>query len=150
MEKDRLVCKYQDRLVEEATPVKKAYIPRKSYTTDDPPYTPIYSPLYTNSMFPEYGDTRSHSFAPSIVQQTVHRVDPTTAMLQELLTAQKREFVELKQTVMAFLSGRANRDVPQAVMPFTARLNVVPIPTWFILPQFNSYNIMVLVTQRST
>ncbi|GAA0172926.1 hypothetical protein LIER_26653 [Lithospermum erythrorhizon] len=42
-------------------------------------------------MFPEYWDTRSHSYAPSIVQQTVPRVDPNAALLQELLAAHKRE-----------------------------------------------------------
>ncbi|GAA0154988.1 hypothetical protein LIER_12820 [Lithospermum erythrorhizon] len=85
-------------------------------------------------MFLEYGDTRSHSYGPSIVQQTIPRADPNTAMLQEILAAQKRELNEFKQTVLASLPGRANRVVPQVVMPFTARLNVLPIPTRFILP----------------
>ncbi|GAA0144936.1 hypothetical protein LIER_36039 [Lithospermum erythrorhizon] len=52
--------------------------------------------LYTNSMFPEYGDTGSHSYAPSIVQQTSPRADPNPVVLQELLAAQKREFDEIK------------------------------------------------------
>ncbi|GAA0161318.1 hypothetical protein LIER_17661 [Lithospermum erythrorhizon] len=85
-------------------------------------------------MFLEYGDTRSHSFAPSIVQQKIPRVDPNAPILQELLAAQKREFDEFKHTVLASLPGRAGRVVPQAVMPFTAWLNDVPIPKRFILP----------------
>ncbi|GAA0153493.1 hypothetical protein LIER_11716 [Lithospermum erythrorhizon] len=67
-------------------------------------------------MFPEYGITRSHSFAPSIVQQTVPRIDPNAAMLQELLAAQKREFDEFKQTVLASLPNRANRAIPQTII----------------------------------
>ncbi|GAA0171573.1 hypothetical protein LIER_43908 [Lithospermum erythrorhizon] len=91
-------------------------------------------------MFLEYGDSRSHSFPPSIMQQTVPRVDPNAAILQELIAAQKREFDEFKQTVLTYLPRRANRVVPHAVMPFTAWLNIVLIPTRFILPQFTQYN----------
>ncbi|GAA0140738.1 hypothetical protein LIER_02034 [Lithospermum erythrorhizon] len=115
-------------------------MPRESYTIEDPPYIPTYSLLYTDSMLPEYGDTRSHSFAPSVVQQAVPRMDPNATMLQELLGVQKKEFDKFKQTVLAFLPGRVNHVVPQAVMPFIARLNVVPIPIGFILPQFTQYN----------
>ncbi|GAA0142684.1 hypothetical protein LIER_03524 [Lithospermum erythrorhizon] len=57
---DRLVNENRDRLAKEAVRAEEAYVNHESYTTDDPPYTPTYSPLYTNSMFPEYGDTRSH------------------------------------------------------------------------------------------
>ncbi|GAA0154905.1 hypothetical protein LIER_37992 [Lithospermum erythrorhizon] len=63
-------------------------------------------------MFPQYGDTRTDSYRSSVVQQT---------------------------TVLASILGRANRVVTHAIMPFTARLNVVPIPTGFILPQFTLY-----------
>ncbi|GAA0152186.1 hypothetical protein LIER_37442 [Lithospermum erythrorhizon] len=42
--------------------------------------------------------------------------------------------------VLASLPGRVSRAVPQAVIPFTARLNVVPIPIGFLLPQFTQYN----------
>ncbi|GAA0158494.1 hypothetical protein LIER_15502 [Lithospermum erythrorhizon] len=121
LERDRLVHENRDRLAEAAARAEEAYVPRKSYTTEDSPYTPTYSSLYTNSMLLEYGDTRSHYFVPSIVQQTVPRIDPNAVMLQELLAAQKREFVESKQTVLASLSGRENRAIPQAVMPFTTR-----------------------------
>ncbi|GAA0170374.1 hypothetical protein LIER_24650 [Lithospermum erythrorhizon] len=87
LERDRLVHEYKDRLTEKAFGVEEAYVPHESYTIDDPPYTPMYNPLYTNFMFPEYGDIRSHSYAPSIVQQTLPRVDPNVVMLQELLAA---------------------------------------------------------------
>ncbi|GAA0143194.1 hypothetical protein LIER_03936 [Lithospermum erythrorhizon] len=59
-------------------------------------------------MLLEYGDTRSHSFAPSIMQQTVPRIDLNAAVLQELLAAQTREFDEFKQAMLASLQGRAN------------------------------------------
>ncbi|GAA0171867.1 hypothetical protein LIER_25803 [Lithospermum erythrorhizon] len=91
-------------------------------------------------MLQKYGDTRTHSYAPSMVQQTVPRADDNAVLVQELLAAQKREFDEFKQTVLASLPGRANRNVPQAIMPFIARLNIVPIPTGFVLPQFKQYN----------
>ncbi|GAA0140576.1 hypothetical protein LIER_01892 [Lithospermum erythrorhizon] len=75
--RDRLLRENKDRLAKEAIRIEEAYVPRESYTTDDPPYTLTYSPLYT----------RSHSFAPSIVQQTMPRVDSNAAILQELLEA---------------------------------------------------------------
>ncbi|GAA0145151.1 hypothetical protein LIER_05406 [Lithospermum erythrorhizon] len=80
LERDRLVRENRDRLIEDSALVEKAYVPRESYTTKDPPYSPTYSLLYTNSLLPEYGDTRSHSFAPSIMQQIVPRMDPNVVM----------------------------------------------------------------------
>ncbi|GAA0177711.1 hypothetical protein LIER_29738 [Lithospermum erythrorhizon] len=119
----------RDRLVREEHGRLNAEVARESHYTEDSPYTPIYTLLYRSSMFPQYGDSRTDSYRPSVVLQTVPQVDLNTTLLQELLANQKREFDKFKQTVLASLLGRANRSVPHTIIPFTARLNVVPIPT---------------------
>ncbi|GAA0177662.1 hypothetical protein LIER_29731 [Lithospermum erythrorhizon] len=48
----------------QATSVEQEHRARESYHTDDPPNTPTYSPVYTSSMLPEYGDTRIASYRP--------------------------------------------------------------------------------------
>ncbi|GAA0174983.1 hypothetical protein LIER_41830 [Lithospermum erythrorhizon] len=134
LERDSLIREEQERLNTEAARAEEEVRARESNYTDDPPYTPTYTPLYTSSMFPQYGDTRTDSYRPSEVQQTVPQMDPHTTLLQELLAAQKREFDEFIQMVVASIPRRPNRVVTHAVMPFTRRLNVVPIPVGLILP----------------
>ncbi|GAA0152566.1 hypothetical protein LIER_11016 [Lithospermum erythrorhizon] len=112
LERDRLFREERDRLDEEATRAEQKHRARESY------------------------HTRTISYRPSVVHQTAPPADANAVLLQELLMAQKREFDEFKQTVLASLPGRASRTVPQIVMSFTTRLNAVPIPTGFILPQF--------------
>ncbi|GAA0171524.1 hypothetical protein LIER_41176 [Lithospermum erythrorhizon] len=67
LERDRLVLEERDRLDEEATRVEQEQRARESYNTDNPPYTPTYNPLYTSSMLPKYGDTRTASYRPLVV-----------------------------------------------------------------------------------
>ncbi|GAA0150116.1 hypothetical protein LIER_09126 [Lithospermum erythrorhizon] len=90
-------------------------------------------------MLLEYGSVRTASYRPLVVHQTIPPMDANAALLQELLANQKRELDEFKQTVLASLPERVSRSVPHTVMPFTVRLNAVPIPVEFILPQFTQY-----------
>ncbi|GAA0142243.1 hypothetical protein LIER_03189 [Lithospermum erythrorhizon] len=92
LERDRLVREESERLNETAAHAEEKLRRGESHYTEDPPYTPTYSPLYTSSMFPQYGDTRTASYRPSIVQQTVPPVNSNAILLQELLAVQKIEF----------------------------------------------------------
>ncbi|GAA0172331.1 hypothetical protein LIER_41318 [Lithospermum erythrorhizon] len=140
LERDRLVREEQTRLDEEARQAEQEHGEREPYLVEDPPYTPTYSPLYINFILPKYGSTRTTSYRPSVVRQTVPPVDQNATILQEIIVNQKREFDEFKQTVLTSLTGRMNHPVTHAVMPFTTRLNAVSIPVGFILPQFKQYN----------
>ncbi|GAA0186027.1 hypothetical protein LIER_33315 [Lithospermum erythrorhizon] len=104
LERDRLVREERERLDEEAARAEHEHKERESYRTDDPPYTPTYSPLYTNSMLPEYGSTiTASSYRPSVVHQTILPIDANVDLLQELLANKKKEFDEFQQTVLASL-----------------------------------------------
>ncbi|GAA0138453.1 hypothetical protein LIER_42535 [Lithospermum erythrorhizon] len=61
LEWDRLVREEQARLDKEAVRAEQEDREIESYSADDPPYTPTYSPLYTDYMLPEYGSTRTAS-----------------------------------------------------------------------------------------
>ncbi|GAA0163645.1 hypothetical protein LIER_19459 [Lithospermum erythrorhizon] len=82
LERYRVVKEDQERLDEEARQVERRYRERESFPANDRPYTPTYSPLYTDSMIPEYGSARSAAYQPSVVHQTVPPVDHTTAILR--------------------------------------------------------------------
>ncbi|GAA0185974.1 hypothetical protein LIER_33262 [Lithospermum erythrorhizon] len=81
LDRDRLVREERKRLDEEAAHAEHEHRKKESYRTDDPPYTPTYSPLYTNSMLPEYGSARTISYSPLVVHQTIPPADSNAALL---------------------------------------------------------------------
>ncbi|GAA0163063.1 hypothetical protein LIER_19024 [Lithospermum erythrorhizon] len=84
LERDRLVREERERLDEEAARAEHEH-----------------SLIYTNTMLPEYGSSRTASYRPSVIHKTVPPTDPNAELLQELLANQKGEFDEFKQTVLA-------------------------------------------------
>ncbi|GAA0150546.1 hypothetical protein LIER_09469 [Lithospermum erythrorhizon] len=58
-------------------------------------------------MLLEYGSARTASYRPSVVHQTAPPVEPSVALLQELLANQKREFDEFKQTGAGLLTRKS-------------------------------------------
>ncbi|GAA0166382.1 hypothetical protein LIER_21546 [Lithospermum erythrorhizon] len=59
--------------------------------------------------------------------------DPATARLQQELT-------DIKEMMKAFMSAAVQRRECKTKMPFMDRLDAVPLPLGFILPQFTQFN----------
>ncbi|GAA0139164.1 hypothetical protein LIER_00767 [Lithospermum erythrorhizon] len=69
--------------------------------------------------------------APSQLPAT--QVDPVTQRLQQ-------ELVDIKEMMKALIPTATQRKECKTKMPFTDRLNAIPLPKGFILPQFTQFN----------
>ncbi|GAA0147188.1 hypothetical protein LIER_36471 [Lithospermum erythrorhizon] len=70
---------------------------------------------------------------PSVVPAAPRAIDPATERLQ-------KELVDIKQMMKALIPATSTRRECKTQMPFPERLDAVPLPKGFILPQFTQYN----------